>query len=99
MNPWFAIARDTARLGVDAQNVVALRLFRLARGGKAGRKEAHLMVAEKADALVQAQFAAAKSMVSGKQGPALARETIGIYGRRVRHNRRRLTGQWWRWWW
>ena len=55
MNPWFAIARDTARLNVESQNVVALRLFRLAQGGKAGRKEAHRMVAEKADALVQAQ--------------------------------------------
>jgi hypothetical protein len=57
------------------------------------------MVAEKADAFVQAQFAAAKSIAAGKQGPALMRETIGIYGRRVRHNRRRLSGQWWRWWW
>ena len=98
MNPWFAIARDTARLGVDAQNVVALRLFCLAHGGKAARAEARRMVSEKADAMVQAQFAAARSIASGKQAPALMRETIGIYGRRVRHNRRRLSGQWWRWW-
>jgi len=99
VNPWSSVVRDTARLATHAQGVIALRLVLLARGGDVGRKEAHRMVAEKADALVQAQFAAAKSIVSGKQGPALMRETIAIYGRRVRHNRRRLSGQWWRWWW
>ena len=98
MNPWFTVARDAARLTVEAQSVIALRLARLSRGGAAGRKEAHRMVAEKADAMVQAQLAAAKSMMSGKHGPALARETLGIYGRRVRSNRRRLSGLWWRWW-
>ena len=98
MNPWFGIARDSMRLSIDAQNVVALRLFRLAHGGEAARTEARRMVSEKADALVQVQFAAAKSIASGKHGPALVRETIGIYGRRVRHNRRRLSGGWWSWW-
>src|SRR5262245_54408230 len=98
-NPWSAVARDAARATANAQGVIALRLAMLARGGAAGRKEAHRMVAEKADALVQAQFAAAKSLASGKNPPAVMRETISIYGRRVRDNRRRLTGQWWRWWW
>ena len=99
MSPRSSVARDAARLAADAQSVVALRLFRLARGGAAGRKEARRMVAEKADALVQAQFAMARSIMAGKPAPALLHETIGIYGRRVRHNRRRLSGQWWRWWW
>jgi hypothetical protein len=99
MNPWSSVTRDAARVAAHAHGVIALRLALLARGGAAGRREAHRMVAEKADALVQAQFAAAKSLAAGKHGPALMRETIGIYGRRVRHNRRRLSGQWWRWWW
>ena len=45
MNPWFAIAQDATRLSIEAQRVVALRLGRLARGGKAGLAEAHRMVA------------------------------------------------------
>jgi hypothetical protein len=98
-NPWSTVTRDAARVATHAQGVIAMRLVMLARGGAAGHKEAHRMVAEKADALVQAQLAAAKSLASGKKPPAVMRETIGIYGRRVRQNRRRLSGQWWRWWW
>ena len=96
MNPWFAIARDAGRLAADARSVVALRLARLARGGKRGRAEARRMVAEKVDALMDAQAAAAKAMLAGEQGPAIMKKTIGLYGRRVRSNRRRL--RWYPWW-
>ncbi len=98
MNPWLAITRDAARLAFDAQSVVALRLARLVRGGKKGRAEAHRMVAEKAEALMQAQAAAAKAMLAGAQAPAIMHKTIDIYGRRVRRNRRRLLYPWWPWW-
>ena len=97
MNPWLTIARDMAQLSLDAQRVVALRLERLARGGKWGRAEAHRMVAEKADALAQAQFAAARAAMSGESPPAIARKTLDIYRKRVRRNRRRLS-PWWMWW-
>ena len=96
MNPWFAIARDAGRLAVDAQAVVALRLARLARGGKRGQAEARRMVDEKVHALLQAQADAAKAAFAGKQAPAIMKKTIGLYGRRVRSNRRRL--QWYPWW-
>jgi hypothetical protein len=96
-NPWIAIAQDATRLSLEAQRVIALRLGRLARGGKRGRAEAHKMVAEKAEALVQAQVAAAKSVMSGEQAPTIARKTLDIYGKRVRRNRRRLS-PWWMWW-
>jgi hypothetical protein len=98
-NPWATVARDAARVAAHANGVIALRLAMLARGGATSQKEARRMVTEKAEALVQAQFAAAKSIASGKKPPAVMRETISIYGRCVRSNRRRLTGQWWRWWW
>jgi len=96
MNPWFTIARDAARLAAEAQGVVALRLAHLARGGKRGRAEAERMVTEKVKAMMDAQAAAAKSVLAGEQAPAIMKKTIGLYGRRVRSNRRRL--QWYPWW-
>src|SRR5215469_6159882 len=96
MNPWFAIARDAGRLAVEAQSVVALRLAHLARGGKRGRAEARRMVDEKVDALLRAQADAAKAVLAGEQAPAIMKKTIGMYGRRVRSNRRRLS--WYPWW-
>ena len=84
------------RLAVEAQSVVALRLARLARGGERGKTEARRMVTEKVDALVQAQADAAKALLAGEQAPAIMKKTIGLYGRRVRSNRRRL--RWYPWW-
>lgn len=91
MNPWFTIARDTARMALDAQNVVAMRMVRFARGKKFDWAEAHRMTAEKVHALAEAQFAAALSILTGAKAPALARKTVRIYGKRVRTNRRRLS--------
>jgi len=92
-NPWFAITCDAMRLGVEAQGVVALRLARLAKGGSSGWAEARRMTTEKIDALATLQFAAAMTVLSGRQGASIAREAIGIYGKRVRANRRRLSRQ------
>ncbi len=90
MNPWFTIARDAARLALDAQSVVALRLARFARSAEFDWAEAQRMVTEKSFALAQVQAATAWSIISGKRAPAIARKAIGIYGKRVRRNRRRL---------
>ncbi|HLH87790.1 MAG TPA: hypothetical protein VKX28_04975 [Xanthobacteraceae bacterium] len=98
MNEWFDIARDAGRLAIEAHGVVGLRLARLARGGKRGRAESRRMVTEKAQALVEANVAAARALLSGDGASAIAHETIGIYRRRVRGNRRRLTPRWWCWW-
>jgi hypothetical protein len=98
MNQWFAIARDAGRLVIEAQGVVALRMARLARGGKRGSAEARRMIVEKAEALREANAAAARGLLSGDDASAIADKAIKIYGRRVRRNRRRLTPSWWRWW-
>lgn len=92
MNPWFAIARDAMRLGIEAQGVIALRLSRLAAGGTSGHDEANRMVTEKLDAWATAQMAAAMSMWTGRPAPVIALQTISIYGKHVRANRRRLSG-------
>jgi hypothetical protein len=91
MNPWLTIARDAARLAVDAQSVVALRLARFARSAEFDWREAQRMTTEKVAALAQVQVATALSLMSGKQAPAVAKKAIGIYGKRVRRNRRRLS--------
>jgi hypothetical protein len=90
-NPWFAIVCDAVQMSVDAQSVIAMRLGRIAAGGAAGEAEARRMVSEKIDAWTHLQIAAAAGMWTGQQAPAFAREAIGIYGKRVRANRRRLS--------
>jgi hypothetical protein len=90
-NPWFGIAHDAVRLGIEAQSVVALRLARLAAGGASGLAEARRMTAEKLDALAKLQVAAALTVFTGGQGAAITRKAIRIYGKRVRANRRRLS--------
>jgi hypothetical protein len=91
VNPWFSIARDAVRLGIEAQDVITLRLTRLSAGGTSGHAEAHRMVTEKLEAFAMVQTAFALSLLTGHQAPAIARQTIGIYGKHVRANRRRLS--------
>jgi len=98
MNPWFSIARDAARLAIEAQSVVALRMTRLARGGKRGSAEARRMIVEKAEALGEANTAAARALLAGEHPSTAADKALKIYSRRVKRNRRRLTPRWWQWW-
>jgi hypothetical protein len=91
MYPWFTLARDAARLAIDAQTVVAQRLARFASSAEFDWLEAQRMVSEKAQALAEVQVATAFSLMSGKRGPAIAKKAIGVYGKRVRQNRRRLS--------
>jgi hypothetical protein len=55
LNPWFAITFQAARLGLEAQNAVALRLMRLA-----SKTEARGMLADKSTAPPNVQAAATK---------------------------------------
>jgi hypothetical protein len=90
MNPW-TYGIDLARLGIEAQWVIALRMMRLAAGGKRARREAHRMIAEKGAAVVAAQMAAAAAL-AGARGPAVATaRAYGTYKRAVARNRQRLS--------
>ena len=97
MKQWFDIAREAGRLAIEAQGVVALRMARLARGGKRGRTESRRMIVEKGEAWIEANAAAARSLLAGDRAPVTAQKALRIYGRRVRRNRRRLTPSWWPW--
>jgi len=78
-----------AMLAMEAQQVIALRLMRLAAGGPAAKVEARRMATEKVLATQKAMGLLATAAASGKPGngpDAVVRMLRG----RVRANRKRL---------
>jgi hypothetical protein len=90
LNAWLALTLQTARLGLDAQRVVALRLMRLSGGGAAGLAEAQLMVTDKMAALREAHVAAAAGALTGDNHKA-AKKVLRVFTKRVRANKTRLS--------
>jgi hypothetical protein len=89
-NAWFVLASQAALLGFEAQQVIALRLMRLAAGGALAESEAGRMIAEKVEALGEAQVAAAIATMKGRSSNQIAKKSLGVYKKRIRRNRRRL---------
>ena len=90
---WFTLAFKAAQLGFEAQNVVALRLMRLAAGGTIGQIEAKRMVREKCSALAEAQRIATSGAVARRPPDVVAGKILRTYKKRVRANKRRLAGR------
>jgi hypothetical protein len=88
---WAALAADAMALGVEAQQVIAMRLAALASGRKS-KAEWIRMVSEKPVAALKAQTAAATVLAAGGKGLVAARKALKVYSRAVRANRRRLSG-------
>jgi hypothetical protein len=72
-----------AMLSIEAQNVITLRMMKLARGGKHAQAEATRMVTEK----IAESMACAATLMSGGSGHAV----VARVRRRVRSNSRRLS--------
>jgi hypothetical protein len=70
-------------LAIESQTVMALRMMRLAKGGKVAAREAQRMVTEKA---IAGSVAAATIMAGGGVDNAIKKTRA-----RVRRNTRRLT--------
>ena len=83
---WF----DAAQLTFEAQQVVALRMLRLAPGGACAAAESRRMVTEKAAAALASGAAAAAALASGQSPRTAAKRALTPYRQRVRRNRRRL---------
>ena len=85
---WSRLMFDASQLWADAGMVVALRSWRMMAGGPAANRELERMLSEK----VEAGFELAGMLAGGriKSPEAAARQSLGIYGKRVRDNRRRL---------
>src|SRR3954453_6440184 len=62
---WLKLTSDMALLGLEAQRVIALRLLRIAAGGRGAHFERGRMVTEK---IAAAQEAAATLMAGGSPG-------------------------------
>jgi hypothetical protein len=88
---WLALSLQTARLGWQAQGVMALRLMRMAAQPARSQTEARRMVTEKVAALGEAQAAAAAVLIKGGKSHRAAKKVLGVYKKRVSANRRRLT--------
>jgi hypothetical protein len=80
---WMEFAFDAARLAGETQQVMGLRLMKLAVGGAAGRREAERMVAEKGLALGEA----VRTLGTGGSMHKVMRRYLS----RVRANKRRLS--------
>jgi len=87
---WYSLSMQAARLAWDAQGVVALRFMQIARESLRGRQsETHRMVTEKIAALTEAQAAVATAAVHGSSH-RVVKKALGVYKKRVRHNKQRL---------
>lgn len=85
---WSRLMFDTSRLWADAGMVVALRSWRIMAGGPAAQRELERMLSEK----VAAGFELAGALAGGQANSPedATRKALGIYGKRVRGNRKRL---------
>ncbi|MEO6608028.1 MAG: hypothetical protein ABIN69_06125 [Aestuariivirga sp.] len=54
MNSWWKFSNDLFAANLEAQRVIALRVYKLALGGSSAQKEAERMVSEKMLASVEA---------------------------------------------
>jgi hypothetical protein len=87
-NPWAGVA-DAMSFAFACQQVVAMRLTRIAFGGASAHREMTRMVTEKAAAAARAEVAAAIGMATG--GPVKAAAAAAdVYRRAVHGNSRRL---------
>ena len=85
---WSRLMFDASRLWAEAGTVMALRSWRLMAGGPAAGHEFERMMSEK----VEAGFELAGALAGGqvRSPEAATRKALGIYGKHVRGNRRRL---------
>ena len=90
-NPWLDLTFKTMQLGWDAQNVVALRMLRMASGGPRAQTELNRMVTEKVAAAAEANLAAATSVMAGSEDHVIAGKVLRVFKKRVRANKRRLS--------
>ena len=90
-NAWYSLSMQAARLAWDAQAVVALRFMQIARENARGRQsETQRMLTKKIAALTEAQAAAGTAAIRGS-GRRAAKKALGVYKKRVRRNKTRLT--------
>lgn len=80
---------DSIAMSIAANQVIGLRLMKIAIGGAHGDRESRLMVSEKFEAAAEAGMEAALSVATGQAHRAPGR-ALAAYRKRVNRNLRRL---------
>ena len=83
------LSSDWFMAGVEAQQVIALRMMKLALGGDAAAREAERMVDEKVATASKVGTAATAAVLAGG-GAGVPAASLRTYRRAMRANRRRL---------
>jgi len=91
INPWLTLTMQAAWLSWEAQSVIALRLMRLAGGGRAAQSEATGMISEKVAAFSEAHMVAATAALGGGNAARTTKKILTIYKKKVRANKQRLS--------
>jgi hypothetical protein len=86
---WAAIVSQAARLGMEAQQVIGLRLADFA-SGRGTHHEMVRMVIEKPAAFAAAQMEATLALARGSKTHVAAGKALEVYSKKVRANRKRL---------
>lgn len=81
---------ETARFAADSQQVIALRMMRIAAGGPLAATETTRMVSEKVAAFAEAQGVFIAAMATGATMAVATTKAYAPYRRAVRANSRRL---------
>jgi hypothetical protein len=72
------VTLKTIQLSFEAQNVIALRMMRLAAGGATAQAEARHMIADKMAAGMEVQAVAASSVTSGQKDRVVAGKILRV---------------------
>jgi hypothetical protein len=83
---------DAVKFNLDVQSVVAMRLMKIAAGGATGAAESTRMVREKGQASVAALTAGSLALAKGRNIRAATKAAMVTVKKRVRANRKRLSG-------
>src|SRR5215470_12290856 len=84
---WF----DLLNLGYEAQRVIAMRLEKIAAGGRSADAECRRMVSEKFEAAAATRAATIAALAAGKGIGGAAGQAVAIVQKSVRSNHRRLS--------
>jgi hypothetical protein len=87
-NPWLELSLKAFQMGMEAQNLIALRMLRLAPGGARMEAEASL-VTEKVAVAAEAQPVAAVAALSHRPPHVVANKALSVVKKRIRANKRR----------
>jgi hypothetical protein len=86
LDHWF----EAARFGADVQQVMTLRIMRIASGGPNAATEAQRMISEKLAAFGESQLALMTALATGSSFDTAAAKAYAPYRRTVRANSQRL---------